>query len=158
MNAVVIAALSVQTGALVAAVFIGCGLSLAVVAAIIRVRSKQRSLAEILDNTMGTAPVPVELVSESPERGELAALTVRIAGVFGRIDTGGVLEKRLDRASTETGESARGHEFPERQGYYENEAMEMAGGDAWPGGGGQHLWCLWCHSESRRSRPQIANR
>ena len=94
-----IAALSVQTGALVAAVFIGCGLSLAVVAAIIRVRSKQRSLAEILDNTMGTAPVPVELVSESPERGELAALTVRIAGVFGRIDTGGVLEKRLDRAS-----------------------------------------------------------
>jgi tight adherence protein B len=41
----------------------------------------------------------VELVSESPERGELAALTVRIAGVFGRIDTGGVLERRLDRAS-----------------------------------------------------------
>jgi tight adherence protein B len=43
--------------------------------------------------------VPVEVVSESPERGELSALTVRLAGVFGRIDTTGALEQRLDRAS-----------------------------------------------------------
>jgi tight adherence protein B len=43
--------------------------------------------------------VPVEVVSESPERGELSALTVRLAGIFGRIDTTGALEQRLDRAS-----------------------------------------------------------
>ena len=47
-----------QAGALVAAVLVGAGLSLAVVAAIIRVRTKQRTLAEILDDTMGTAKVP----------------------------------------------------------------------------------------------------
>jgi tight adherence protein B len=48
---------------------------------------------------MGTAEVPVEAVSETPERGELSALTVRLAGLFGRIDTSGALEQRLDRAS-----------------------------------------------------------
>lgn len=88
-----------QMGALVAAVLVGAGLAIAVVAMIMRVRHKQRSLAEILDDTMGTADVPVEVVSESPERGELSALTVRIAGIFGRIDTSGALEQRLDRAS-----------------------------------------------------------
>jgi len=87
-----------STGAFVAAVLIGAGLSLAVVALIMRVRTKQRTLAEILDATMGTASVPVEVVSESPEHGELSALTVRIAGIFGRIDTSGVLERRLERA------------------------------------------------------------
>ena len=87
-----------QAGALVAAVLVGAGLSLAVVAAIIRVRTKQRTLAEILDDTMGTAKVPIEVVSESPESGELSALTVRISGLFGRIDTSGVLERRLERA------------------------------------------------------------
>ena len=44
------------------------GSSLAVVAAIMRVRTKQRTLAQILDDTMGTAKVPVEVVSESPEQ------------------------------------------------------------------------------------------
>ncbi len=68
-------------------------------ALILRVRTKQRSLAEILDDTMGQAQVPVEVVSESPERGEMSALTVRIAGIFGRIDNSGALEQRLDRAS-----------------------------------------------------------
>lgn len=87
-----------SAGAFVAAVLIGAGLSLAVVALIVRVRSKQRSLAEILDATMGTAAVPVEVVTESPEHGELSALTVRISGIFGRIDTSGVLERRLERA------------------------------------------------------------
>ena len=48
---------------------------------------------------MGTAQVPVEVVSESPEHGELSALTVRIAGIFGRIDTSGALEQRLERAA-----------------------------------------------------------
>ncbi|HXY29034.1 MAG TPA: hypothetical protein VEH82_12220, partial [Acidimicrobiales bacterium] len=101
MRTVVLAAthLSTQALAFVAAVLIGAGLSLAVVAAIMRVRTKQRTLAQILDDTMGTAQVPVEVVTESPERGELSALTVRISGLFGRIDTTGALEQRLDRAA-----------------------------------------------------------
>ncbi len=65
---------------------------------IMRVRTKQRTLAQILDDTMGTAEVPVEVVTESPEHGELSALTVRIAGIFGRVDTHGALERRLERA------------------------------------------------------------
>jgi Flp pilus assembly protein TadB len=92
------AQLSSTTQALVAAVLIGAGLSVVVVGAVLRVRAKQRTLAEILDDTMGAAHVPVEAVSESPEAGELSALTVRIAGIFGRIDTTGSLERRLERA------------------------------------------------------------
>ena len=90
--------LNTQVEAFVAAVLVGAGLALAVVAAIMRVRTKQRTLADILDDTMGTAAVPVEVVTESPERGELSALTVRMAGIFGRVDTTGALEKRLERA------------------------------------------------------------
>jgi tight adherence protein B len=85
--------------AIVAAVLIGGGLALAVVGLIMRVRTKQRTLAQILDDTMGTAEVPVEVVSESPEHGELSAVTVRIAGIFGRVDTHGALERRLERAA-----------------------------------------------------------
>jgi tight adherence protein B len=96
---VILAATNTTGPALVAAVLIGGGLTVAVLAFLTRVRSKQRSLAEILDDTMGAAPVPVEVISESPERGELSALTVRISGLFGRIDTSGALEQRLDRAA-----------------------------------------------------------
>jgi tight adherence protein B len=92
-------ALGSQSESLLAAVLVGAGLATAVVAIILRVRTRQRTLAQILDDTMGTAQVPVEVVSESPERGELSALTVRLAGIFGRIDTSGALEQRLDRAS-----------------------------------------------------------
>lgn len=88
-----------QVQALVAAVLVGGGLAIVVVAAIMKVRTRQRSLAQILDDTMGTAPVPVEVVTETPEHGELSALTVRLAGLFGRMDTTGALEQRLDRAS-----------------------------------------------------------
>jgi tight adherence protein B len=88
-----------QLEAVMAAVLVGGGLAVAAVAAIVRVRTKQRTIAEILDDTMGTARVPVEAVSESPERGELSAVTVRIAGIFGRIDTHGALEQRLERAA-----------------------------------------------------------
>jgi tight adherence protein B len=87
------------SAALAAAVLIGAGLAIVVVSLIVRVRTKQRTLAQILDDTMGTAEVPVEVVSESPEHGELSALTVRIAGIFGRIDTHGALESRLERAA-----------------------------------------------------------
>jgi tight adherence protein B len=96
---VTLAATSTTGPALAAAVLIGAGLTVAVLAYLTRVRAKQRTLAEILDDTMGTAPVPVEVVTESPERGELSALTVRISGLFGRIDTTGALEQRLDRAA-----------------------------------------------------------
>jgi tight adherence protein B len=88
-----------QGAALVAAVLVGGGLALVVVGLISRVRSKQRTLAQILDDTMGTAEVPVEVVTESPEHGELSALTVRISGIFGRVDTHGALERRLERAA-----------------------------------------------------------
>ena len=88
-----------QAAAFVAAVLVGGGLALAVVALIMRVRTKQRTLAQILDDTMGKADVPVEVVTESPEHGELSALTVRISGIFGRIDTHGALEQRLERAA-----------------------------------------------------------
>jgi tight adherence protein B len=90
---------STQSAALVAAVLVGGGLALVVVGLISRVRSKQRTLAQILDDTMGTAEVPVEVVTESPEHGELSALTVRISGIFGRVDTHGALERRLERAA-----------------------------------------------------------
>jgi Flp pilus assembly protein TadB len=86
------------THAILAAALIGGGLSLAVVAAITRARSKQRTLASILDDTMGQAPIPVEVVSESPPHNETSALTVRIGRAFGRFDTRGALEKRLERA------------------------------------------------------------
>ena len=101
VSSVTLAALQMgtQAGAFAAAVLVGGGLALAVVAMIMRVRTKQRTLAQILDDTMGTAEVPVEVVTESPEHGELSALTVRIAGIFGRIDTSGALERRLERAS-----------------------------------------------------------
>jgi tight adherence protein B len=95
----VLAAAGSQGPALIAAVLVGGGLALAVLAFMTRVRDKQRSLAEILDDTMGAAAVPVEVISESPDRGELSALTVRISGLFGRIDTTGALEQRLDRAA-----------------------------------------------------------
>jgi tight adherence protein B len=87
-----------QGRALLAAVLVGAGLTTVVLAMILRVRTKQRTMAQILDDTMGKADVPVEVVSESPERGELSTLTVRIAGIFGRIDTSGALERRLERA------------------------------------------------------------
>jgi tight adherence protein B len=85
--------------ALVAAVLVGAGLALAVVGMMMRGRTRQRTLAQILDDTMGAAEIPVEVVSESPEHGELSALTVRIAGIFGRVDTHGALERRLERAA-----------------------------------------------------------
>jgi tight adherence protein B len=94
----ILAAASSHAQAFVAAVLVGGGLALAAVAFVTKVRTKQRTLVEILDDTMGAAPVPVEAVSETPDRGELTALTVRISGVFGRIDTTGALEHRLDRA------------------------------------------------------------
>ena len=86
-----------QEHALFAAVLVGGGLSLAVIAMLTRVRNKQRSLAAILDDTMGEAPIPVEVVSESPPAAETSALTVRVGQAFARFDTRGHLEQRLER-------------------------------------------------------------
>src|SRR5580693_6964195 len=87
-----------QEPALFAAVLAGGGLSLAAIAMLTRVRNKQRSLAAILDDTMGEAPIPVEVVSESPPAAETSALTVRVGQAFARFDTRGHLEQRLERA------------------------------------------------------------
>jgi tight adherence protein B len=92
-------AISHTVTALVAAVLVGGGLALAVLSMLMRVRGRQRTLAAILEDTMGTAPIPVEVVSEAPRGTELTALTVRISGIFGRVDTGGLLERRLERAA-----------------------------------------------------------
>jgi tight adherence protein B len=83
--------------ALLAAVLVGGGISIAVVGWLARVRNKQRSLASILDDTMGQPTVPVEVVSEAP-RNETSALTVRLGQSLARFDTRGVLEQRLERA------------------------------------------------------------
>jgi tight adherence protein B len=91
-------ALSHVVPALLAAVLVGGGLALVAVSMILRVRGRQRTLASILEDTMGTAPIPVEVISESPRGNELSALTVRISGIFGRVDTRGLLEQRLERA------------------------------------------------------------
>jgi tight adherence protein B len=85
--------------ALAAALLVGGGLSTVVISLIVGVRRRQRTLAAILDDTMGAAPVPVEVVSEAPRGTELSALTVRIAGIFGRVDTRGILEQRLERGA-----------------------------------------------------------
>ena len=49
-----------------------------------RARHKQRTLAAILDDTMGQSPIPVEVVSEAP-RAEISGLTVRLGETLGRI-------------------------------------------------------------------------
>jgi tight adherence protein B len=73
-------------------------LTVAVMAMLTRVRHKQRTLAAILDDTMGQSPIPVEVVSEAP-RAEMSGLTVRLGEAMGRFDTRGTLEKRLERAA-----------------------------------------------------------
>jgi tight adherence protein B len=85
--------------ALVAALLVGGGLAAVAVGLLLRVHGRQRTLASIIEDTMGTAPIPVEVISESPQGGELSALTVRIAGIFGRVDTRGLLERKLERAA-----------------------------------------------------------
>ena len=85
--------------AAIAALLCGGGLSLGVTSYLASKRQKVRSLAAILEDTMGTPQVPVEVVSESPRGNELSAISVRIAGIFGRVDTRGLLEQRLERAA-----------------------------------------------------------
>src|SRR5580704_12813506 len=85
--------------AMLAAILVGGGLSVTVVAMLTRVRRKQRSLASILDDTMGDANLPVEVISETPPHTETSALSVRLSQSFGRLDTRGVLEQRLERAA-----------------------------------------------------------
>jgi tight adherence protein B len=94
-----LAVTSTQLHALFAALLVGGGLALAVTAMLIRVRTKQRDLADMLKYTMGQVPVPVEVSSESPPREETSALTARLGVAFGRLDTRGELEKKLERGA-----------------------------------------------------------
>jgi tight adherence protein B len=87
-----------QLHAIVAAVLVGGGLAMAVVAMLLRVKNRQRSLAAIINDTMGQAPIPVEVASEAPPTKEISALTLRLAAAFSRFDTRGALERRLERA------------------------------------------------------------
>jgi tight adherence protein B len=95
---ITLAVASNQMHALLAAVLVGGGLAIVVVAMLLRVRNRQRTLAQILDDTMGLAPIPVEVASEAPPRRESSAVGARLSDVFGRIDSRGALEQRLERA------------------------------------------------------------
>jgi tight adherence protein B len=95
----VLALASIDMHGLIAAVLVGGGLSLSVVAWLLRNRTKQRTLAAILDDTMGQAPVPLEVSSEAPPRGEMSAFTVRLGKVVGRFDNRGKLEQRLEQGA-----------------------------------------------------------
>ena len=94
----IVAASSSIGHALFAAILVGGGLSLIVVGILARSRRHQQSLAMLLDETMGEAPIPVEVVSESPDRNETTSVTSRLADSFGRYDSRGELERRLERA------------------------------------------------------------
>jgi Flp pilus assembly protein TadB len=87
-----------QIDALVAAGLVGSGLALAGIGLLLRNRTKQRTLAAILDDTMGQVAVPVEVVTEAPPRNETSALMVRLGSAVGRIDTRGHLEDELERS------------------------------------------------------------
>jgi tight adherence protein B len=87
-----------QVQAFAAAALLGAGMTIVVLAVLLRVRGRQRTLADILDATMGQASIPVEAASEAPPRNETSALTVRLGEALGRLDTRGVLEQRLERA------------------------------------------------------------
>jgi tight adherence protein B len=87
-----------QLHALLAALLIGGGLSLGAVALLQGKRKRQRSLASLLDETLGQVPVPVEVETEAPPRNETSALTARLGDAFGRLDTRGTLEQRLEMA------------------------------------------------------------
>jgi tight adherence protein B len=93
-----LAVASSQLSALVAALLVGGGLSLTVVGMLQRKRNEQRTLAAILDETMGIEPIPVEVSTEAPPRNETSALTARLGDAFGRFDSRGRLEQKLERA------------------------------------------------------------
>jgi tight adherence protein B len=88
-----------QLRALLAAVLVGSGLSISVIALLVRNRTKQRTLAAILDDTIGQVNVPVEVISESPPHNETSALMVRLGKAVGRVDSRGHLEEQLERGA-----------------------------------------------------------
>jgi len=85
--------------ALLAAVLVGGGLAVTGVAILQRSRNRQRSLADLLEDTMGEVSIPVEVASESPPHHEsTSSIANRLGDAFGRFDSRGTLEKRLERA------------------------------------------------------------
>ena len=93
---------SYQLHAVLAALLIGAGLSLTVVAILRRKRNEQRTLAAILDETLGMAPIPVEVVSEAPPPNESSALTARLGDAFGRLNS-----RRRARSASSSGRTSR---------------------------------------------------
>jgi tight adherence protein B len=89
--------IAVNSGSFVAAIFVGGGLALVVAGILLRVRDRERALAEILDLPFGERDVPVEAVSES-----YSQLTESAIGLAGRVvdqfDTSGALTASLERA------------------------------------------------------------
>ena len=94
------AQLSTQGTALVAAVLVGAGLALAVVAMIMRVRTKQRTLAQILDDTMGAVGRCRLVGGDGVPRTWRSPRSQSVSpGSSDEFDTHGALERRLERAA-----------------------------------------------------------
>jgi tight adherence protein B len=89
--------IAMSSGSLFAAIFVGGGLSLVVAGVLMRVRDRERALADILDLPFGERDVPVESVTES-----YSQLTEGAIGLAGRMveqfDTKGSLTASLERA------------------------------------------------------------
>ncbi len=89
--------IAMSSGSLFAAIFVGAGLSLVVAGILMRVRERERALADILDLPFGERDVPVESVTEA-----YSQLTEGAIGFAGRMveqfDTKGSLTASLERA------------------------------------------------------------
>jgi tight adherence protein B len=86
-----------SSGSMLAALFVGGGLALVVSGALLRVRDRERALADILDLPFGERDVPVENVTES-----YSQITESAIGLAGRVvdqfDPKGSLTTSLERA------------------------------------------------------------
>ena len=87
-----------SAAAVVAAPLVGAGLAMTVTGWLLRLQSRQRSLAELLDLDNGEREVPVEVITESPEVAQVSRLTARIGELVGRLDRRGDLTRTLARA------------------------------------------------------------
>lgn len=88
-----------STAALIAVVGVGLGLALFVAGLLARVRTRERSLAEILDLPYGERDVRVEALSETEGYSPLVEGTIDLAGrVVDQFDSKGILADSLERA------------------------------------------------------------
>lgn len=88
-----------NTAVLIAVVAVGLGLALFVVGLLARVRSRERTLAEILDLPFGERDVRVEALSETEGYSPLVEGTIGLADrVVDQFDSKGMLADSLERA------------------------------------------------------------